>query len=215
MRGLERNLGEADIWQPWLARKGRQLVLIDRDYRLGPVTRVKQQIASAALEWNQSLGATNPQQTDTQQTDTQQTDTWRSMLENSLLQGTDGQAAVDYFQQQVEADPDNLRLQIQLARAHACWLELETAAAANERAKIVANGIGLWRTLARRLKSSSPVWLEAKYRVAWLLHLSGDDEQARQVIRYVQATNANREENPWWKRMDHLLNEVLDQDQAP
>jgi tetratricopeptide (TPR) repeat protein len=41
----------------------------------------------------------------------------------------------------------------------------------------------LWRAVERAAAKGSPDWLEARYQIARLHHLSGNDEQARRILR--------------------------------
>ncbi len=62
-----------------------------------------------------------------------------------------------------------------------------------------------WRLVGQKSQPRSDRWWRAKYHVAWLLYQSGDQEQATQLIRYLQAVPPGLDDSPLKQEFLNLL----------
>ncbi|PQO46355.1 hypothetical protein C5Y93_10260 [Blastopirellula marina] len=87
------------------------------------------------------------------------------------------EAGINAYQRIAQQDPNNASLQIGLARI----LSRGTTDAQKQEA------LKQWREVSRRSKTESPTWYEAKLEIARCHLKLGNPEEAKQIVRYLQA----------------------------
>ena len=94
-----------------------------------------------------------------------------------------------------KAYPKSASIQMQLART------VTNVYGTSEPEKAVSK----WRQLGNRLKSRSENWFEAKYNVASLLLKSGKKEEAKKLLRYLNAIPPGWNNSGWKSKFEALL----------
>ena len=86
-------------------------------------------------------------------------------------------------------------------------IQLEYARALTQSDDRLSDALKAWRMLAQQLKPKTENWYEAKFNVAQSLAQSGQDDEAKKLLRYVEAVHG-WEGSAWAKPIEKLMRKL-------
>ena len=178
---------------------------LDTEYSVAELSRLKSLVANQIASSTFASGIQLPRK---------DMANWQALLDETMVKIGEPRETYQYFAAKAATEPKNFGVQLEFARSGsnllAAGLANTDGSFSTEDRDLAIESLSLWRKISQASKQDSSVWFESKFRVAWTLYHSGDKEQAGKILRYIQATNNQRKNDPWRKRMDQLLNKILD-----